>query len=108
MVRWHSESLHFFLHPVRQVIYDRSTPFKSIHYQSLRSRTKPSQISSLNHAPEVSLPPQTRTYSLSIFGPAVKMEQWKFDRLDIQPFAPHHTYSDRFLTLTIGLGVEQS
>ncbi|GBM95413.1 hypothetical protein AVEN_79320-1 [Araneus ventricosus] len=63
----HSRHLHSspfqLTHPFRQIIPDRSTQRKPIHYQSLQS--PPSPIFPLNHTPK-SFPLHTRTYSDSV------------------------------------------
>ncbi|GBL86229.1 hypothetical protein AVEN_131962-1 [Araneus ventricosus] len=49
-----STLFHFSVHPFIHGIHDLSTQHRSIEYQSLRSPT--SQISSVNRAPQITLP----------------------------------------------------
>ncbi|GBM57183.1 hypothetical protein AVEN_55072-1 [Araneus ventricosus] len=82
MALGHSTPSHFSAHPFRQVIHDRSTQRKSIHYHSVRSTTSP--ISSLNHVPQVVPPtnvPNPIGFDLRHGSPN--------GAEDIQPFTPH-------------------
>ncbi|GBM59627.1 hypothetical protein AVEN_218938-1 [Araneus ventricosus] len=62
-------------HPFRQIIYDRSTQSKSIHYSHPDPILSPSPLSSVNNPTQAFLLP-LRTNSRSFYGQAVQIERW--------------------------------
>ncbi|GBL88953.1 hypothetical protein AVEN_144640-1 [Araneus ventricosus] len=113
----HSTAFHCLAHPFRQVIHRPLCATKSIHYQSLlilylpHPAFKTLTLCSLFRFPLESLPFPHVSIQVAFqnFSPgspngAVGYPDW----LDIQPSAPHHSNSHRFLALTTSFGVERS